>query len=61
MNGQSATKILSCINNMNKVQRLFRKEVKPQAIGGRNGGYLEIGSDIVCSHVKAWAVYIEWV
>lgn len=38
---------------MNKLQRLFRKEVKPQAIGGRNGGCLEIGSDIVCSHVKA--------
>ena len=46
---------------MNKVQRLSHKRVKPQAIGGRNGGYLEIGSDIVCSHVKAWAVYIEWV
>ena len=38
---------------MNKLQRLFRKEVKSQAIGERNGGYLEIGSDIVCSHVKA--------
>lgn len=25
---------------MKKVQRLFRKEVKPQAIGGRKGRYL---------------------
>ena len=42
---------------MNKLQRLFRKEVKPQAIGGRKGRYLNRyiktkGKEIVYSHGK---------